>query len=274
MLLRDKVCLITGGGRGIGRCIALEFARNGADLVLASRSLRGARAIAADIMALGRNALVVQADVSQGEQVERMVASAIGEYGRIDVLVNSAAVQGPLGPLWEADTDSWLRNIATNLGGVFLCCRSVIPSMMRQGGGKIINLSGGGAASPRPFFSAYSASKAAVARLTETLASEVRNWNIQVNAISPGAVYSEMTEEVLAAGTVAGEEEVRLARLTKEKKDSGRAAADLAVFLASAQSDGLTGRLLSAVWDDWRSIPDRLAEILRSEAYTLRRITE
>jgi 3-oxoacyl-[acyl-carrier protein] reductase len=198
----------------------------------------------------------------------------VAEFGRADILVNSAAVQPPIGPFWENDPGEWLRTILINLGGVFLCCRAVVPVMIRQGKGKIIILSGGGAASPRPYFSAYAASKAAVARLTETLAEELKPFNIQVNAVSPGAAYTRMTEEVLAAGSAAGEVALAQARRVKEEGLRPDAAADLCVFLASEESNGLTGRLISAVWDDWRSLPRRLDLVMNSDLYTLRRVVE
>jgi NAD(P)-dependent dehydrogenase (short-subunit alcohol dehydrogenase family) len=144
--------------------------------------------------------------------------------------------------------------------------------MIHQGGGKVINLSGGGATSPRPYFSAYAASKSAVVRLTETLAEELKPFNIQVNAIAPGAVYTKMTREILAAGSAAGERALAEARRVQEEKTTPKAAAKLALFLASPESGGLTGRLISAVWDDWRSLPSRLEEVMVSELYTLRRI--
>jgi len=275
MRLRDKVAIITGGGRGIGKAIGLALAREAAHLVLAARTLPEVQAAVADVQALGCLALGVKADVSKPEDVEAMVASALAEFGRIDILVNNAAVQSPIGPLWENDPREWLRTILVNLGGVFLCCRTVIPAMIRQGGGKIINLSGGGAAEPRPYFSAYAASKSAIVRLTETLAEEVKGFNIQVNAIAPGAVNTRLTDEILAAGAAAGAE--MLARAGRQKETGGvspEKAAALAVFLASDESDGLTGRLISAVWDDWQSMNSRIDQIMASDLYTLRRLTE
>jgi 3-oxoacyl-[acyl-carrier protein] reductase len=147
--------------------------------------------------------------------------------------------------------------------------------MIRQRRGKIINLSGGGATSPLPNFSAYAASKAAIVRLTETLAEEVKGFSIQVNAIAPGAVNTRLVDEILAAGPAAGEE--MLARTRRQKETGGvspEQAAALAVFLASEESDGLSGRLISAVWDDWQNMNGRIDQIMASELYKLRRVTE
>lgn len=274
MKLKDRVAIVTGSGRGIGRAIALAMAEQGADVVVAARTLAELEGTAAEIESLGRRALIVQADVSREQEVKAMVHDALGEFGRIDILVNNAGIQGPIGPLAQVDAEEWLRCIYTNLGGVFLCCQAVLPVMIGQRAGKIINLSGGGATSPLPFFSAYAASKAAIVRLTETLAEEVKQHNIQVNAIAPGVVTTRMTEQVLAAGPAAGEE--MLARSRRQKETGGvppERAAALALFLASDESDGLTGRLISAVWDDWRSLPSRLEKVMATELYTLRRIT-
>jgi 3-oxoacyl-[acyl-carrier protein] reductase len=269
--LEGKVAIITGGGRGIGRAIARAFAREGAYPCLVARTAAEVEAAAAEI---GR-ALALTGDVSRRADVARVVDAVMAAAGQVDILVNNAGVQPPVGPLWENDPDEWLEAVRINLGGVFLCCRSVLPHMIRRGRGKIINLSGGGAASPRPRFSAYAASKAAVVRLTETLAAELRDCNIQVNAIAPGAVNTRMLEEVLTAGAAAGEEALRGAE--KQLETGGTPSwvpAELAVFLASEESGRLTGRLISAVWDDWRSIPERIDRIMKSDLYALRRVAE
>jgi len=274
MRLENRVAIVTGGGRGIGKAIALAFAREGAQLVLAD-TLPEAQAVAKAVQALGRQALAVKADVSRRRDVEAIVAAALAEFGRVDILVNNAGVQPPIGPLWENDPEEWLNTILVNLGGVFLCCRAVVPVMIQRGGGKIVNLSGGGATSARPRFTAYASSKAAVVSLTETLAHEVKEYNIQVNAIAPGAVNTRLTDEILAAGAAAGEE--TLERTRRQKETGGvppDKAAALAVFLASDESDGLTGRLISAVWDDWESMTEHIDRIMASDLYTLRRVVE
>jgi len=273
MSLQGRVAFVTGAGQGIGKAIALAFAKEGVYLALVARTLSEVEETATNVRDLGGQVLAVGMDVSRRQEVEATVASILAEFGRIDILVNNAAVQPPIGPLWESDPDEWVRTILINLGGVFLCCRAVVPVMIRQGGGKIINLSGGGATSARPYFSAYAASKAAVVRLTETLAQEVKEHNIQVNAIAPGPVSTRMTEQVLAAGTAAGERALGEARRTKQKGTQAQAATELAVFLASEESAGLTGRLISAVWDSWRTFPLRFQQIMNSDLYTLRRIT-
>lgn len=275
MKLAGKAAIITGAGRGIGRTIALALAHDGADVLVASRTLSEVAETAEEVRALGRHALALKVDVSNRDEVERMVAQALEEFGKVDILVNNAGIYGPIGPLVDNDPEKWVQTVRINLFGSFLCARAVLPFMIRQRHGKIINLSGGGASSPLPNFSAYAASKAAVVRLTETLAEEVRGFNIQVNAIAPGAVNTRLTDEILAAGAAAGEE--MLARTRRQKETAGvppERAAALVVFLASEESDGLSGRLISAVWDDWESMNGRIDQIMGSDLYTLRRVVE
>ncbi len=275
MKLAGKAAIITGAGRGIGKAVALAFAQEGADVLVASRTLSEVAETAEEARALGRHALALKVDVSNRDEVERMVAQALEEFGKLDILVNSAGIYGAIGPLVDNDPEKWVQTVRINLFGSFFCARAVLPVMIRQRRGKIINLSGGGATSPLPNFSAYASSKAAIVRLTETLAEEIKGFNIQVNAIAPGGVNTRLTDEILAAGAAAGEE--MLARTHQQKETGGvppERAAALAVFLASEDSDGLSGRLISAVWDDWESMNGRIDQIMASDLYTLRRVVE
>ena len=275
MKLAGKAAIITGAGRGIGKAIALAFAHEGADVLVASRTLSEVAETAEEARALGRHALPLKVDVSNRDEVERMVAQALEEFGKVDILVNSAGIYGAIGPLVDNDPEKWVQTVRINLFGSFFCARAVLPVMIRQRRGKIINLSGGGATSPLPNFSAYASSKAAIVRLTETLAEEIKGFNIQVNAIAPGGVNTRLTDEILAAGAAAGEE--MLARTHQQKETGGvppERAAALAVFFASDESNGLTGRLISAVWDDWESMNGRIDQIMGSDLYTLRRVVE
>jgi NAD(P)-dependent dehydrogenase (short-subunit alcohol dehydrogenase family) len=280
MKLEGQVALVTGAGRGIGRAIALAFARQGADLALIARTaseldettqmIRMASPL--EEMA-GRRVIAVTADVSVRADVERAVGLALETFGRVDVVVNNAGVQPPIGPLWQNDPDEWMRAVAINLFGPMLCVKAVLPGMIERKRGKIINLSGGGATGPRPNFSAYAASKAALVRLTETLAIELASHNIQVNALAPGAINTRMLDQVLAAGESAGAELAQAQRRAEQGGNSIELAAQLAVFLASADSDGLTGKLVAAPYDDWQDWDAARIESLNDSAwYTLRRL--
>ncbi len=271
MRLKDKVAIVTGGGRGIGSSICLAFAREGADIVVAARTSEEIQGISAELERLGGQALALKTDVSQREDVRNMVDRTIREFGKVDILVNNAGVQGPIGATVDTDIDCWIETVKINLIGSYLCSKGVLPYMIKQKRGKIINLSGGGSVSPRPFFSAYGVSKAALVRFTETLAEEVKEFNIDVNAIAPGAINTRMLDEVLEAGESAGEK--ALAQARRQKENGGvplERPAALALFLASDESNGLTGRLISSVYDDWESM--NIAQVMSSELYTVRRI--
>jgi NAD(P)-dependent dehydrogenase (short-subunit alcohol dehydrogenase family) len=189
-------------------------------------------------------------------------------------LVNNAGVYGPKAPSDTVDFAGWCRAIEINLFGTFLPARLAIRHMKEKGRGKIINLSGGGATSPMPRISAYAASKAAVVRLTETLAEELREFSIDVNAVAPGALNTRLLKEVLSAGPDA----VGQAFYDKclKQRDSGgvplEKAARLCVYLASEISDGITGKLISAQWDPWENLHKFREQLARSDVYTLRRI--
>jgi 3-oxoacyl-[acyl-carrier protein] reductase len=270
--LKGKVTIVTGAGKGIGKAVALAFASEGAHVVVVSRTFSETKDVAAQIAMMGRRALPLKVDVSRRGDVCKMVNSATARFGRIDVLVNNAGVLGPVGPLVENDVDDWIKTIEVNLIGTFFCCREVLPTMMKQRSGKIINFSGGGATSPRPRFSAYASSKTAVVRLTETLAEEVKEFNIQVNAVAPGAVDTRMHDQVLAASIAAGKKAVEESQKVKVTGGTPlKLPVELAIFLASDASDGLTGKLLSAVWDNWKKMD--VNEVLSSDVYTLRRKT-
>ena len=270
--LKDRVAIITGGSRGIGKAVAKAFLREGAKVVIAARSETEINRSAQELLPQGQ-IIGVPADVSKREQVQNLVQHTLLQYGAIDILVNAAGIQGPIGRLTEVRMEEWIDNIHVNLIGTVLCCKAVLPTMISQKKGKIINFSGGGSTSPRPNFSAYACSKAAIVRFTETLAMEVSDYGIGVNAIAPGAVNTRMLEEIIKAGDKSGKKELQEAiERSKRGGTSSELAAELAVFLASESSDGLTGRLISAVWDDWKSFPKEIDRIARSSLYTLRRI--
>lgn len=271
MELRDNRAAVTGGGRGIGRAIALALAREGAKVALVSRTRSELCEVADEISALGGESLVVEADLGDEGQVRAGITSVLERWQGLDILVNNAGILGPIGMTHMVRPDAWLHAVKVNLGGCFLCTHLVLSGMVAQGYGKIINLSGGGAVGPRPCFGAYSASKAGVVRFTETLAAEVSDFGVHVNAIAPGAVNTAMLDQVLAAGAAAGPQEKAEAQQQQAEggADPERAAA-LAVFLASPRSDGLTGRLISAIWDQWEEID--IEAVMQTEAYTVRRL--
>ncbi len=273
MILKDKVSIITGGSVGIGKAIAAAFAREGSHLALTSRTEAELEASRQEIKGLSSTRIeILPTDVSKEKQVKALIDFTLKKFGAVDILVNGAGIYGPIGLITDIDVKHWIETININLYGTFLCMRAVLPTMMKKKKGKIINMSGGGA-SPLPRFSAYGTSKAGVIRLTETIANEVKEYNIDINAIAPGAVNTRLLDQALAAGETAGKD--FLSKAIKQKQEGGvppEKVAELAVFLASPESDGLSGRLISLLWDNWKEIPQHLDNVMSSDIYTMRRI--
>jgi len=272
--LADRVAVVTGASRGLGLEIARAYVAAGAAVVVTGRDEATLSDAAGTLRADGAQVEAVRADVSVPEDCARVVGAAEDRFGPVTVLVNNAGVYGPMGAIEDVDWGEWARAIEINLYGPVLMCRAVLPGMRARRYGKIVNLSGGGATAPLPNISAYAAAKAAVVRLTETFAEELRGSGVDVNAIAPGALNTRMLDEVLAAGPDAVGESFYAKAL--QQRDSGGAGlergAALAVFLASADSDGISGRLLSALWDDWATLPERRDALMAGDVYTLRRI--
>lgn len=267
--LKGKGVLITGAGRGIGKRLALGFAHAGARVGLLARSQAELELAKLEIEHAGGSALRIRADVRNYQQMCAAVERMRTYFGRFDVLVCAAAVQGPIGPLADVKPKLWAECIETNLTGVMHSLRAALPHMMERRSGKIIVLTGGGSIRPRPFFSAFAASKTGVVRLVETVAEEVREHNVQINAMAPGATYTHMTDQVIQAGERAGLKEIEDAeRLRVSGGTHPEKQINLAMFLASECSNHISGKLLH-VHDDWKKLE---RENMHPEAYTLRRV--
>ena len=274
MRLENRVALITGSGRGIGKAIALAYAKEGASLALAARNREELEETAGQAKALGATVCVIPTDITDQVQVKNMATVALEQFSRIDVLVNNAGIGGPVGPLQDNDVTTWIQTVQVNLIGTYLCCREVLPAMLGQDRGKIINLSGGGGMFAWGQMSAYCASKAAVVRLTEGLALELAGTNVQVNALGPGSINTKMWEEMRDAAKEAGATGIYELgqRVTSGGGASIEQVTELAVFLASDDSGNLSGRLISSILDDFADLPPRIPEIMASDAYLLRRM--
>lgn len=275
MRLENRVAIITGAGRGIGRAIALAYAKEGARLALAARTISELEETAQQAEALSAEAWVIPTDVSDQARVEEMVRRTVERYSTIDILVNNAGIVGPIGPLWENDVSSWIQTIQVNLTGTYLCCRAVMPVMLWQNRGKIINVTSG-ARAPGGYYraarhlAAYMSSKAAITRLTEVLSHQLAGKNIQVNAMSPGG-NTRAFEELLDHAKQIGDIELFELAQRGSTADARERSAELAVFLASDASGDLNGRVIH-VSDDFNNLPPRIPEIMTSDAYTLRRV--
>ena len=277
MDLHDRSAIITGANQGLGKAIAAEFVKAGAGVLLTARNEELLRQVNDELRPLakkGRPVEIMRADVADAESCTAVVARAKQLLPDLAVLVNNAGVYGPKGAIEDVDWDEWVRAVQINLFGTVLMCRAIIPHLRQKGYGKIVNLSGGGATAPLPRISAYAASKAAVVRMTDTLAEELKDARVDVNAIAPGALNTRLLDEVLEAGPERVGKQF-YERSLKQQKEGGaplEKGAQLAAFLASKESDGITGRLISAVWDDWANLPSKREQLAKGDVYTLRRI--
>ena len=268
--IKEKSVLITGAGRGIGKRLAMGFAQAGARVGLLARSQPELDLAKLEIEQAGGNALRIRADVRDLEQMHAAVDRMRVVFGGLDVLIAAAGVPGPIGPLLSTKPAAWKEAVEVNLIGAANTCRAALPPMVEKRSGKIILIAGAGAAYSRPNFTAYASSKAALVRFAECLADEVRDHNVQVNAMIPGGSYTYMTDEILHAGEErAGRKEIEDAqeiRLTGG--ESPERQTHLALFLASERSNHISGKLLH-VNDDWKRLEQ---DNMRADLYTLRRV--
>jgi NAD(P)-dependent dehydrogenase (short-subunit alcohol dehydrogenase family) len=274
-----QTVVVTGASRGLGQRLAARFWHAGANVVLVARDPVTLDMVAQDLQsaphAKGQRVSQISMDVADPDAANAIVAKTISVFGRVDTLICNAAIQGPIGPAWSNDPAAWQRAILVDLVAPAALASRVIPVMQAASRGTVIFISGGGATGPRPNFSAYAAAKAGLVRFTETLAMELQNSGINVNAIAPGAMPTAMLDEIRTAGSsVAGAREVEsAAKVFNDGERTMIRACDLAVFLASDAARGITGRLISAVWDRWEDWPAHLDALSKSDLYTLRRIT-
>ena len=275
MKLANKSAVITGASLGLGNVIARRFAAEGAKVCICARNKVEVDQAAAELrQATGGEVLSAAADVAREADVEQLAAQVEQQFGTLDILVCNAGVYGPKGAIEDIDWDQWTQSVTINLMGTVLCCRAFLPLLRRSKRAKILLLSGGGATKPLPFLSAYAASKAAVVRFGETLAEELRETGIDVNSIAPGALNTRLLDEVIEAGP----DKVGRAFYDSSlrQKESGgtplERGADLCVYLASEAADGITGKLISAVWDPWPQFEQHRGDLGSTDIYTLRRI--
>jgi NAD(P)-dependent dehydrogenase (short-subunit alcohol dehydrogenase family) len=273
MKLESKVCLIAGASGALGSAVAQAFVREGARLAITYHSRQPKDLLRKLEISGPTDTTSFSLDVARWQDVEQVVAAVHQQFGRIDALVNCTGSYGPIGPTQTVNAEEWAEAIQTNLIGAFHLVHAVLPVMLAQRSGSIINFSGGGAAYGRPYFTAYGASKAALVRFTESVAAEVSQCNVRLNAIAPGAVKSRMWEQLRNAGAVAGERALKeLEEMDAHGGVGPERAAALAVFLASDHSKDISGRLISAVHDDWENVERDLPKLLQSDAWTLRRV--
>jgi len=252
MKLAHRVAIVTGGGRGIGRAIALGLAAEGAAITVSGTARAPLEATAAGIVTNGGRALALIADVSDETAVARMVADTVERFGRLDILVNNAGIAGPTAPVSESPTDEWVRTLTINLTGAFLCAKHAIPRLAAAGGGRIINITSVAGKIGYALRSAYAASKWGMIGLTRSLALEVGPQNITVNAIAPGSTRGQrltnvIRERAAALGRAAEdvEREFFVGQNALRRLVEPEEIAATAVFLASDEARNITGETIS-----------------------------
>lgn len=275
MRLSGKNAAITGASQGLGLAVARQFVRDGANVAICGRHGPDLEKAAQYLAGEGSGRVVhIVADVSREREVDGFAELCEAALGSLDILVCNAGVYGPKGPIEEVDWPEWRQAIEINLFGAVYCCRAFLPQLLRSRRGKIILLSGGGATKPLPYLSAYAASKAGLVRFGETLAEELKPKGVDVNMVAPGALNTRLLDEVIAAGpervgALFYESSIRQKQNGGTPLDRGAA---LCAYLASPESDGITGRLISAVWDRWERLHEVAEGLSASDIYTLRRI--
>ena len=276
MKAKNKNVIITGGTVGFGKALAEKFLNEGANISICSRNEQQLFDTQSELLSKfpNRIILVKKCDVSIEKDVKEFISYSLDTFKTIHVLILNAGVYGPMGPIETVSLDEWRKSIDINLFGVLLPCRELIPHFKQNKYGKIIVLSGGGATNPMPNLSSYATAKAAVVRLVETLSKELSSYNVDINAIAPGAMSTRMIEQVIDAGPeIVGDEFFKKNQNWKQNgATSMELGTNLTVYLSSDDSNGVTGKLISAQWDDWKNFGNHLDDLQNSDIYTIRRI--
>lgn len=271
----SKTCLITGASRGLGKYLAEYFWQKSWNLLLVARDQKQLEQLVDSLEKRDdQNVHCISADFGEESAPFEIIKTARSLTANLDLLINNAACQGSIGPLWENDWQEWEKTIRVNLLAPVALCKEAASWMLPAKKGGIINLSGGGATGPRANFTAYATAKAGLVRFSETLAEELKSFGITVNCLAPGTMGTDMMKEVVSKGdALAGKREYEIAVKTlKEGGTSMEKVAHLCHFLANESGSEITGKLISAVWDNWEVWPEHLAELSQSDVYTLRRI--
>lgn len=277
MKLSGISAVITGANQGLGFAISKAFLAEGADITICARDEDKLNKAVEELTQCNphqKKIVACRADISNDADLENLMQSANDSMGKISVLVCNAGIYGPKGSLETLDWNEWSKTIDINLKGTVKTCQLALPYFKKNERSKIIILSGGGATKPLPNLSAYAVSKAGVVRFAETLAEELKSNHIDVNTVAPGALNTRLLDEILAAGPEKVGKDFYQQSL-KQKETGGASldvGANLCVYLASKESDGITGKLISAIWDPWEKFAAYRNDLINSDIYTLRRI--
>lgn len=273
--INKKVVLISGASQGLGAHLTRVFCERGAYVVAFSRNINTLKKNLGSLeLEFKPNLNLIKCDVTNDREVDNLITYTINSYKKIDVLINNAGVYGPMGPIEKVNLTEWKKAFDINFYGSVNTIVKTLPFFKKNKSGRIIQLSGGGATSPLPFITSYASSKAAIVRFVESVALEVKRFNITINAIAPGPLNTSMLESVLSAGKENVGEEFFLKALEQKKRGGTpfHYASDLALYLASDLSSNISGKLISAVWDKYKIWPNNKQFLNNPDLYTLRRI--
>tara|TARA_B100000989_G_scaffold297479_1_gene283363 strand:+ start:1439 stop:2377 length:939 start_codon:yes stop_codon:yes gene_type:complete len=276
--LKKKSVIITGSSSGIGFEIAKSYLINGANVMICSSKKNNIKNAYKKLLRFKKDKqylLHKKADVSSYGEIKNLVKFALKKFKKIDILINNAGIYGPKGSIDKVDWKKWVKTVKINLFGSIMLCKEILPHFKKRNKGKIIQLSGGGAAAPLPNITGYAVSKVGIVRFIESLSYELKNYKIDVNSVAPGTINTKMLREILKSGPKKiGKIAYKKALI--QKKDGGSSIKDLSeliLFLGSSQSDGISGKLISSIWDDWRSWTKKINLLKKNDIFTLRRIT-
>lgn len=276
MKLKNKNVIITGSTGGLGSALAFKYLNEGANLILIGRTTSKLNILKTKLVQnilLNQFVITIKLDLSNLNSIPKIINKELKKLPKVDILINCAAIQGPIGKSWENSFKDWEKSFNINFYSTMVMTNTILPFMLKNNSGSIINISGGGSTSSRPDFSSYAISKTALVRYTEILSDELSNTKIRVNSISPGVMATNMIKQVIKyKKNIKNKNEVISADKVLSEGDNKDNAINLCIFLSTKQSNGINGKLISALWDPWNEFKKYKSYIANSDIYTLRRI--
>lgn len=273
-MLKEKNILITGGSLGLGFASAKACLEQGARVLICARNEEIVHEAVCSLKKEGFSHIEgAKCDVTHASDIEKALEHLESSFGPLHGVIHAAGIYGAIGPITEVDPEEWFEGVKTNLFGSFLVAKLCCQRLQKLGGGRIVLFSGGGAASPFPNYTSYACGKAGVVRLCETIAEEMAPYNIEVNCLAPGFVVTRLHLQTLKAPEKAGAKFLEKTKLEIEKGGvPAKLGAEAAAFLVSDEARGISGKFISAPYDNWKNLTKHLKELADSDLFTLRRI--